>query len=72
MDAKALLAQRGFGHRPMHSRSRHRCRRDRRHRLQRLWAAVAEAYAGGYRLYGEINQAMIPMWGRIAARQART
>jgi L-xylulokinase len=34
--------------------------------------AVAEAYAGGYRLYGEINQAMIPMWERIAARQART
>jgi len=34
--------------------------------------AVAEAYAGRYRLYGEINQAMIPMWERIAARQART
>ncbi|TIX26689.1 FGGY-family carbohydrate kinase [Mesorhizobium sp.] len=34
--------------------------------------AVADAYARRYRLYGEINQAMTPMWERIAAEQART
>ncbi|MCF6127939.1 carbohydrate kinase [Mesorhizobium sp. M7A.F.Ca.CA.001.07.2.1] len=34
--------------------------------------AVADAYAGRYRLYGEINQAMTPMWERIAGQQART
>ncbi|MFC3325593.1 FGGY-family carbohydrate kinase [Mesorhizobium cantuariense] len=34
--------------------------------------AVADAYARRYRLYGEINQAMTPIWERIAAQQART
>ncbi|RUY33982.1 carbohydrate kinase, partial [Mesorhizobium sp. M7A.F.Ca.CA.002.07.1.1] len=33
---------------------------------------VAHAYARRYRLYGEINQAMTPMWERIAGQQART
>ncbi|RJT40647.1 carbohydrate kinase [Mesorhizobium waimense] len=32
--------------------------------------AVAPAYAARYQLYGEINQAMAPMWERIASRQA--
>lgn len=35
-------------------------------------AAVADAYAARYRLYGEINQAMTPLWERIAAQQVRT
>jgi L-xylulokinase len=34
--------------------------------------AVADAYARRYRLYGEINQAMTPMWECIAGQQART
>ncbi|WP_181167787.1 hypothetical protein [Mesorhizobium sp. B2-4-19] len=36
-----------------------------------LNAAVAEAYAGRYRLCGDINQAMIPMCERIAGQQVR-
>lgn len=32
--------------------------------------AIAPAYAQRYRLYGEINQAMTPMWERIASQQA--
>jgi L-xylulokinase len=34
--------------------------------------SVADAYARRYRLYGEINQAMTPMWERIAGQQACT
>ncbi|KQU79060.1 xylulose kinase [Mesorhizobium sp. Root102] len=34
--------------------------------------AVADAYARRYRLYGEINQAMTPIWERIGGQQART
>ncbi|CAN7537958.1 FGGY-family carbohydrate kinase [Mesorhizobium sp. LjNodule214] len=32
--------------------------------------AVAPAYAARYQLYGEINEAMAPMWERIASRRA--
>ncbi|MET2828197.1 FGGY-family carbohydrate kinase [Mesorhizobium shangrilense] len=34
--------------------------------------AIAPAYARRYRLYREINQAMAPIWQRIAAEQALT
>jgi L-xylulokinase len=34
--------------------------------------AVASAYAQRYRLYGEINQAMTPLWARIATEQTQT
>ena len=34
--------------------------------------AIAQAYAARYQLYGEINQAMSPMWERIAQMQAQS
>lgn len=33
-------------------------------------AAVAPAYAARYQLYGDINQAMTPVWERFARQQA--